>query len=128
VLATVVIRMIMKERLKFLFIVVFLTLFRKAVNQQVCTTDVCYKESENIKSKMDTSVSPCEDFYQFSCGKFKPEIPKEKTSINQFTLLQDELLIKLNMSMSEKPKESDIEPVKNVKKFYRACMNKGMLI
>lgn len=93
--------------------------------QSVCTTKMCQSDSEKIKAKIDKSVSPCDDFYQFACGQYKPEIPSDKSEVNEFTVLQDMLDEQLNETMSEELHESDITPLKLVKNFFRACMDKG---
>ena len=36
----------------------------------VCKTETCWNESISFKSIIDNAIDPCEDFYQFSCGKF----------------------------------------------------------
>ena len=37
----------------------------------VCTTDSCNELSSLIMSRMDQSIDPCEDFYNFSCGAYE---------------------------------------------------------
>ena len=35
-----------------------------------CQTEACLKASDDTLALMNTSVDPCEDFYQYSCGGF----------------------------------------------------------
>ena len=46
---------------------------------------------------MDESVHPCDDFFQFACGNWNKKniIPEDKTSLNTFEKLHDDLQIKL---------------------------------
>lgn len=96
--------------------------------QSVCTTKVCQAESANIQSKIDKSISPCDDFYQFACGQYNPDIPSEKSEISQFSVLQDKLEEQLNLTMGEELNENDTNPLKLVKNFFQACMNTGLKI
>lgn len=77
-------------------------------------------------SKIDDSVEICDDFFSFSCGNYKPEITDDKTKIDELSLIQDTLQERLDAVMSCETTASDIEPFKNVKLFYRNCMDTGL--
>lgn len=76
-------------------------------------------------SKIDESVEVCDNFYDFSCGNFKPLIPEHKTKMDSFSSVLDTLQDKLNISMSAKVTETDIEPFKKLKVFFQNCMEIG---
>lgn len=38
--------------------------------KDVCNSTVCRKAAQAIIDTMDSRVDPCEDFYEFACGKF----------------------------------------------------------
>lgn len=93
-----------------------------------CTTQACERESKNILKRLDTSIDPCDDFYMHVCGKFIKEttIPDDKTSVDVSTELDNRLKQQLNEILSQNIDENnDIEPYKNSKKLYKACMNEG---
>ncbi|CAG9805792.1 unnamed protein product [Chironomus riparius] len=109
---------------EFLVFLVFVTSTKFATSQKVCKSKVCQLEAENMKSKIDDSVSPCDDFYQYACGNYNPDIPDDKSEANVFNVLQDLLDEQLNEGMSEESSDRDINPLRVVKNYYQACMDK----
>lgn len=77
-------------------------------------------------SKIDDSVEICEDFFDFSCGKYKPEIPSHKTKIDELDLILDSLQEQLNEAMSTEIDADEIEPFRKLKMFYQNCMDKSL--
>lgn len=78
--------------------------------------------------KIDDSVAICDDFFGYSCGKYQPEIPEDKTKIDELSLILDTLQERLNVMMSEDVNDQDIEPFKKAKMLYRNCMDKGFIM
>lgn len=54
-------------------------------------------------------------------------IPDDQTHISSFTTIDKELQIQLKTIISEPIKDDEIEPFKNVKRLYRACMNTELI-
>lgn len=75
---------------------------------------------------MNQSADPCTDFFDFTCGNFRPEIPNEKVAVNLFNTILDSLQKQLNETMSASIKEDEIEPFKAVKTFFKNCMETGL--
>ena len=58
----------------------------------VCVTKDCVAQSHKLFQNMNTSVDPCDDFYQYSCGNYIQEtiIPDDKGSLTaSFSPLRD---------------------------------------
>ncbi|CAB1350031.1 unnamed protein product, partial [Coregonus sp. 'balchen'] len=81
----------------------------------------------SILSKMDRAVSPCDDFYGFSCGGWLRDnpIPEDSSSYGIYPWLRQHVDITLK-ELLETPSDSDeIEAVRKAKVFYRSCMDEG---
>ena len=39
-------------------------------SDNVCTTPACLRTSHAILSAIDSTVDPCQDFYQYACGRW----------------------------------------------------------
>lgn len=57
----------------------------------ICNTPGCVEAAANVLKFMDSSIDPCDDFYDFACGKFIGEtsLSDEKVSIDTFSLAKD---------------------------------------
>uniref|UniRef100_A0A3P8XB43 Phosphate regulating endopeptidase homolog, X-linked n=1 Tax=Esox lucius TaxID=8010 RepID=A0A3P8XB43_ESOLU len=79
-------------------------------------------------SKMDRAVSPCEDFYRFSCGGWLKEnpIPEDSSSYGIYPWLRQQVDIRLKGEIEGSPSE-EIEAVRKAKVLYRSCMDEAVV-
>lgn len=75
---------------------------------------------------MDTTVQPCDDFYNFACGGFikKTLISDEQISVSTFF---DRMQIQLLSVISEERKPDEPKPFTLVKDIFRGCMNTQLI-
>lgn len=66
----------------------------------------------------------CDDFYEFACGTFMHTTHLKDHSIEVTTFnSQQSLKEQLQVILTESILNDEIEPFKNLKRFYRACSN-----
>lgn len=95
----------------------------------ICSSDSCSKASDKMLSKMDESVNPCEDFYEFACGEYlrKTDIPEDKSSLTSFSIIQDEVDKQLEKILTEEPQQNETKPFKLAKIFTKTCLDEATL-
>ncbi|XP_046579706.1 neprilysin-like [Haliotis rubra] len=111
------------------FLVAFVVYYEKTEElQNVCTTEECVMAASRLSSVMDASVNPCDNFYDFACGSWmkKNVIPEDRSSLDMFGVLQDEVLVTLK-NLLETERENEIDSVKKVKALYASCINETRL-
>uniref|UniRef100_A0A4Y0BJM9 Neprilysin, neutral endopeptidase 2 n=1 Tax=Anopheles funestus TaxID=62324 RepID=A0A4Y0BJM9_ANOFN len=94
--------------------------------EDICLTPGCIHSASQLLDQMDQEVEPCDDFYNYACGKFVKEttIPDEKVSMTTFSVIEDRLQQQLRSLLSEDIFDSEATPFKLAKNFYNLCMNK----
>lgn len=69
----------------------------------VCVTDGCVKSAASVLSNMDKTVNPCDDFYEFACGKFVREtvVDVDKTSRTTYNMVSDSVSCKVQQMLTK---------------------------
>lgn len=98
-------------------------------NLNICSTEICVKESARMLNSIDESVNPCDNFYDFACGKLKQitVLPDNKESQTTFSLVQDIVDGQLRSILTEEPQSNEPEPFKLAKILTKTCMDEATL-
>lgn len=95
----------------------------------ICMTKGCVKASALILDLIDENVDPCENFYEFACGKFLKNtfIPDDKIAVMSFVQVQDKVLGQLRSVLNERSLPNESKPFTLAKTFNAACMDEQTL-
>jgi len=118
--------------LLFLVIFIFLTFYRQHEikhPEELCLTPACIQVSSSIYSGMNESINPCDDFYEFTCGRWIKTnvIPKGHSGWSTTKELSRKNLIILKSILEETVIINNSLTTFNAEqeaiKFYQSCMN-----
>ncbi|XP_073523606.1 phosphate-regulating neutral endopeptidase PHEX [Phyllobates terribilis] len=94
--------------------------------ERYCLTPECIEAAASIRNKMNLSVDPCENFFQFACGGWMESnpIPDDQSNYGIYPWLRYNVDLKIK-ALLEKPisKRRDSEAAQKAKTFYNSCMN-----
>ncbi|CAF3665615.1 unnamed protein product [Rotaria socialis] len=99
--------------------------------QDLCTTPECIQAAHALLESIDETVDPCENFYQFSCGKWikNAKIPAENSKLNSLSQMKTNLQNALVDLLSSSPINERTEPkaIINARRWYNSCINESAI-
>lgn len=94
--------------------------------ERYCLTPECIEAAASIRDKMNLSADPCDNFFQFACGRWMENnpIPDDQSNFGIYPWLRTNVDLKIK-ALLEKPisKRRDSEAAQKAKTFYNSCMN-----
>ncbi|XP_076039212.1 endothelin-converting enzyme 2-like [Oratosquilla oratoria] len=108
-------------------------LLRSQINQQpaVCTTPACLRAASRLLDRMDRSVSPCDDFYQFTCGNYLKEnvVPDDAYYRSAMQEMQEDILVIIRKMLDQDDMyENQTQAFGKAKRLYHSCMNTSFTV
>ena len=94
--------------------------------KSVCTSPDCVLAAKRISENMDTTADPCQNFYQFACGRFPQNYPLKEGQTNRWgmLLLLEELVERATSMMGDKNlKNHGSAVIRKAKDIYDKCMS-----
>lgn len=76
----------------------------------VCHTASCVQAAATVLRHIDASIEPCNDFYDFACGKFLSEttLTDEKVSVDTFSTQRDKMQKQLHRLIDAPVEKNDL--------------------
>ena len=98
-------------------------------HSDICFSAQCIHSASEVLSKIKPEIQPCDDFYQFACGKFIDEvvIPEDMIAMNAFLMNLDKVREQLKRIIIEERPPTDPKHLRLPNLFYTACMNTTLI-
>ncbi|XP_009199513.1 endothelin-converting enzyme 2 isoform X2 [Papio anubis] len=98
--------------------------YHRDPSHSTCLTEACIRVAGKILESLDRGVSPCEDFYQFSCGGWirRNPLPNGRSRWNTFNSLWDQNQAILKHLLENTTFNSSSEAERKTQRFYLSCL------
>lgn len=94
-------------------------------NADICETETCKRESATVLDYMDQKVDPCENFYDFACGKYLHErvLTNDQIAESAFSKIQDKVKKQLEAALTEDIQSDELHAFILAKQFNKMCLD-----
>lgn len=98
--------------------------FSFVAKEEVCRSQECHLEARRMLQLINQDANPCDDFYEFSCGKFHiaHNLKPSETSMSITSLINDDIVAKVQKEFA-KPEIATYESntIKFAKYLFDSC-------
>uniref|UniRef100_A0AC35U6Q2 Neprilysin n=1 Tax=Rhabditophanes sp. KR3021 TaxID=114890 RepID=A0AC35U6Q2_9BILA len=96
---------------------------------KICVTAGCIQAANALLMSMNKSVDPCENFFEYACGRWNKEhsIPDGMSQYGTFNFVREQVRSQLKIIL-ESPDHNESKSVNMVKTVYTSCMNTTELV
>lgn len=93
--------------------------------ENLCTDIECVRSAASIIERIDFDVDPCDNFYEFACGRYlqTKAVPDDHASRNILQEIQDEIYVEMKNYLEEPIVAEELSSVQKAKLFFASCMN-----
>lgn len=95
-----------------------------SVEESVCFSSECVLVASRLRSWMDASIDPCENFYKYACGGFLADtcLNESEVKVTPFTMLNEHIGHQL-VKVLEEPTGDDeqLAPFRLFKDAFNKC-------
>ncbi|XP_020296570.1 neprilysin-like [Pseudomyrmex gracilis] len=114
------------------FLIAYVTFGASATNSNgfgqytLCATDECINAASEILAKLNRTVDPCDDFYQFACGGWlQTNQPNQSfPKVDCFSVLTNKAQNHLREILEAPVKQNDTMSLQKAKHIFAQCMGK----
>ncbi|CAF1545501.1 unnamed protein product, partial [Adineta ricciae] len=99
-------------------------------NTSFCLTPYCINAANYLLQSIDESVDPCENFYNFTCGKWmnKSVIPDDELDASVLTSLANELNQRIiDLLTTSSTNNNELQSISNARILYASCINEDAI-
>lgn len=88
-------------------------------------TPACISASAVMMSAMDPTVDPCQDFFQYACGRWirMNPIPEGKSIWGTFDRLWQDNQVAMKAILEQPPESLQSESEKKAQRYYQSCLD-----
>ncbi|PAV56797.1 hypothetical protein WR25_05053 [Diploscapter pachys] len=99
---------------------------REVVSEDgLCLTQECVRLAANYLNNMNKNVNPCEDFYEFACGRYSVHkvVPEHEKKVAVLNEMRRDLDRQLKDILESSDRESASKSMKLSQIYYDSCMD-----